>query len=464
LAAHGACAAIAAAALVFLALLALNLWNHQFYTDSAAAVLYYFGLPAALAAATLAMLFLSAPRRLAVALSLAASVPALYAAEFYIAWAHASRLEETAAARGAEVDRRKKIEVIAALRQAGVPAYPATRAKDLLIEGEDGVRRSPLAVGGREFLPLAGVPERTIVACNESGRWLVYRSDRHGFRNPPEAWTRTPALALVGDSFVHGDCVGSEDNLAALLGRRASVLNLGIAGFGPLSMLASVKEYLPALKPRTVLWFFFEGNDIADDLVRERRSPLLVSYLQPRFRQGLAERQDEISRHLAAYLDAHMAEAMSRIDHPYEEVIDHLKLRSLRESFGIDPLVLGATAEVNDDLFDLFRAALAEAKREIESWGGRLTFVYLPDSTRYFGADHRGPARERIRERVLAEAAGLWLPVVDVHLAFLAEPDPRALFQYPGSHYNEAGYRAVAAAVERTLCNVGVPMAAAGPR
>ena len=51
-----------------------------------------------------------------------------------------------------------------------------------------------------------------------------------------------------------------------------------MAGQGPLNTLATLKDYVPALKPKFVLWFFYEGNDVSD-LLYERQSPLLIRYL-----------------------------------------------------------------------------------------------------------------------------------------------------------------------------------------
>src|SRR5262245_26182995 len=68
-------------------------------------------------------------------------------------------------------------------------------------------------------------------------------------------------------------------------------LNLGIQGDGPLTMLATLREFGPILKPGIVLWCFFEGNDLGD-LIVERQSPLLRRYLTFGFTQRLFERQD----------------------------------------------------------------------------------------------------------------------------------------------------------------------------
>lgn len=451
--ARGAAAAvIVLAALVFIALLVLNLRNAHFYLGSVGDALYHFGLPALLAATVLAFLFLPAAWRAAAAISLATVVPALYGAELYLSLTLDSQLARAAAARGSAYDARSKLELIGDLRRGGVAAYPSTRAKDLLVDGPDGGSlHTPISVAGEALLPLANVPGRMIVSCNETGRWLVYRSDRHGFRNADEAWRR-PGVALIGDSFVHGDCVDQTATIAGQLGSgERQVLNLGTAGFGPLSMLASLKEYLPALAPPVVVWFFFEGNDLTKDLTRERRSALMKRYLQPGFSQNLAQRPGEITDFLAAYLDANLKDAMARVDHPAEALLDFLKLYLVRERFGLDPVSLGVVDGVSDADFDLFRQIVAEAQRTVAGWGGRLYFVYLPDSTRYLANAQNSRIRDHIRSRVLALVRGLSIPVIDGDAAFRASGDPMALFHYPGSHYNEAGYRTVARAVNQAL-------------
>lgn len=448
---------IIAAAAVFVALLWLNITNFGFYDDSLGDLLYFFAVPAIAAIAVLSMLFLPADRRIAAASCFIAIPPALYGAELYLTLASDDPREEIAAARGDALDTRSKLDVILQLRREGTDAYPTVRAKDLLIEGPGGRLVSPITLEGKPLLPLATVPDKTIVSCNEIGRWLIYRSDRHGFHNPTDAWAVPPRIVLVGDSFVHGDCVPSDANLGALLrDRYRAVINLGVPGFGPLSQLAALKEYASREAPPIVLWFFFEGNDLTKDLPREKRSQILMSYLRPGFDQGLATRREDMARSLAAYLDRHMEEAMGRVDHPHEALLDFLRLYHLRERFGLDAIGLGMVEGMADEAtFELYGAILEEATRAVASWGGQLFFVYLPDSTRYLSWHRHMRIRDVIRSRVLGIAARFGLPTIDVHQAFAAQ-DPNDLFYYPGSHYNEAGYRLVAETIAREIDRLAV--------
>ncbi len=438
---------IVAAAVVNLALLALNVGNRAYYVDSISGILYHFAVPAALAVGLLAALRLPRPWRRALALSLVAVVPALYATEAYLMF----RTQAPKDGAGTAFDRRSKLEVVLDLRRRGIDAYPAMRAKSILVDGPDGTAVS--ALGGDGLLPLANLPGKRVVGCNENGRWMVYDSDEHGFHNPPGAWTAWPVrVALIGDSFTEGNCLRSDRNIAAhLRDRFGAVLNLGISGFGPLCDLAAVKEELPAVRPKVVAWLYFEGNDLFKDLPEERRSRLLMSYLNDGFTQRLMAQHDEVAERFKAHLDAKLIEAMNRVDHPYETVLDFLQLYYLRGTFGLDPVGLGVVDPVDEDDYRIFAYVLKKARGTVEAWGGRFVFVYLPDSPRYVAAARDSRIRDRVRQRVLAIVAGLGIPVIDVHAAFAADSDPRALFVFPGSHYNATGYRVAADAIARGI-------------
>ena len=68
-------------------------------------------------------------------------------------------------------------------------------------------------------------------------------------------------IAVIGDSFAQGACVPSARNAVALIRKSyPNILNLGSGGNGPLLELASLKEFAAPLKPRIVLWFYFEND------------------------------------------------------------------------------------------------------------------------------------------------------------------------------------------------------------
>ena len=87
-------------------------------------------------------------------------------------------------------------------------------------------------------------------------------------------------MILIGDSFVEGDCVKAEEslngNISELTGNK--IITLGIGGSGPLFYLARIREYANRLKPKKIIWFHYEGNDIRN-LYYEKQSSILLNYL-----------------------------------------------------------------------------------------------------------------------------------------------------------------------------------------
>lgn len=406
------------------------------------------GLPCLLFPVLVFSLRTGLENRLVAALCILASIGSLYLAEAYLEYQN-----DRARLLRSDVDRRSKIDVIMQLRGQGIEAYPVMRAKTLLEPAPDGKLRSELGDDG--FLPLASLPGSRVVSCNESGQWLVYDSDRHGFNNPDKAWDRAPPTALLlGDSFAHGSCVPQDRSIAAdLIRGRIPAISLGVSGFGPLSMLAALREYGAALHPPYVFWLFFEGNDLTEDLPFERNAPALTAYLdEPLHRQNLIGRSGEVSERLKAYLDRKLIEAMARFDNPQEKLLDFLQLYHLRERFGLGALSLGLAghAELNEQAA-YFERVLSQADRDAQAWGGRLVFVYLPESARFFAARQNGKLRLRLHDLALGAARKLDLPVIDIAGSFAQDTDPARFFVYPGSHYNEAGYERVAREIEDFL-------------
>ncbi|HEY7786543.1 MAG TPA: GDSL-type esterase/lipase family protein [Pyrinomonadaceae bacterium] len=88
--------------------------------------------------------------------------------------------------------------------------------------------------------------------------------DRNGFRNEYEI--EQAPVVLVGDSFVEGVLVPQNALVSSELKRQLNVevANLGQSGYGPQQELAVVRRFASQLKPRLILWFFFEGNDLID--------------------------------------------------------------------------------------------------------------------------------------------------------------------------------------------------------
>jgi len=341
-------------------------------------------------------------------------------------------------------DSRTRGQVIQSLRDNGHDAYPAVFPIALLRHKDD---RTKSALG--DLLPLGGVSNVTTVACNETGEYLVYRSDEFGFHNPSGLWGRKDIdIVAVGDSFAQGHCVPSHKNFIALIRQRyGGTLSLGNSGNGPLAMLAGIREYVPKLRPKVVLWFYYEENDVSEDLPIESRSPILMKYLDSEYSQHLMERQTEIDRRVKAWLVG-MGRSMPRSVNPPPRVgeigrfvlSDLVLLRTLRNALNVQ--VGPVRAYVS-----LFKDIVSEARKTVENSGGRLYLVNLPGKRRYMNMTGRLSQNLR-RDRVFSALSELGVPIIDMVPVFEAQRNPHLLFVF---HYTEEGNRLVASRVLKSL-------------
>lgn len=388
---------------------------------------------ALLGVAALFLLCLRLPlaARISLSVTLLSAGLGLYAMEGVLRWQNDSRVRYAAAKLGNRYDSRMRLEVLQDLRHSGVEAWPLVFPAD-----STGREASP------SLYPLGGISNVTTIHCNETGPYLIYRSDEHGFQNPPGVWN-LPGLdvALVGDSFAQGNCVASEDNAAARI--RAifpATLNLGMEGNGPLSELAGIREFLPELRPRQVVWVFCAANDLVFDLPREKTDPILMKYLEPPFRQGLRGRQEEVDAILKQRVSALIDEQTMlrrKSQASWDQFQGWLRLRMLRHSVGLrlTPRKPSAGADL-----ELLRRVLQEARDSVSSWGGQLYFVYLP-SQEVFLDPKFARENEAERQSILRILEELNISLIDLLPAFQAQKDPNGFYAIAGAHYNPQGYQ-----------------------
>ena len=206
---------------------------------------------------------------------------------------------------GIAFDTRTPLEVYFDLRKTDPDAFPFVSPASFLKSKEMNVKNLPLS-------PLAGASQKTTIYCNESGSYVIYESDEHGFNNSYGIFSQPIDLLLIGDSFTQGACVAPDQNINGhLRNHDQNSINLGMASNGPLLELATLKEYGPSLKPETVLWLYFEGNDLID-LDREN-IPFLLQYLAPHFSQHLLDRQSEIDSIVYEYVKYKEAEFSKKL-------------------------------------------------------------------------------------------------------------------------------------------------------
>lgn len=287
------------------------------------------------------------------------------------------------------------------------------------------------------LVPLGGISNHRITVPWSWGGTSEFLTDPYGFNNPPGQWQNGATLAL-GDSFTWGWDVPAGAGLVDQVRRRLGgpLVNLGCGGNGPLRELGGLLEYGPLIRPKLVLWVYFEGNDLQGNLPQEIADPVLARYLnEDGFTQGLSAGNADkdaalvelVRRRQSAPTPTAPLAAAAGLE--WRRV---LVLNALRERLGIQ-LNYPQTA------LDTFGRILAKAKATTESWGGRLVLVVIPDEKRYLGLPAAMDAGFYYR-RLVRSVDGLGIPVIDGAQPLERAGSPRRFYR---GHFTEEGYRLV---------------------
>jgi len=88
--------------------------------------------------------------------------------------------------------------------------------------------------------------------------------DAQGFPNP--GVPRSAGWVVVGDSFAHEAATpeGKEWITALRESVKGDLYDMAVNGWGPACEYRALRDYGLPLKPRVVVWSFFEGNDLRD--------------------------------------------------------------------------------------------------------------------------------------------------------------------------------------------------------
>lgn len=320
--------------------------------------------------------------------------------------------------------------------------------------------RDEMTVRGRAVLPLGNVSSEVLLGAPEMGEWRKYVTDEHGFRNPHGLFSQAPIDILVlGDSFAVGESVRDGENIADRLRENfPKTINLGLGDNGPLMELASLREYGAMTRPKRVIWFFYEGNDIPQ-ITQEAELPILKKYLErDDFKQDISAIQSEVDLQLRAMVKkrfnafkhrsswSRFLEASAGFPNKF---FDILYFRELRRAVGISEApALRVRHDGRPDQLEIFASVAAAIQRECEKLNAKLTFVYLPEWLTFRIGERQD------RAPVLSIIRSLKIPMVDGIQVFRRGRD--ALDYYPlryHGHFTPEGHRAIAKALLDHLGN-----------
>lgn len=301
------------------------------------------------------------------------------------------------------------------------PAFTTKRMNDEL-----GITRLDQAV-------LGGLPSRNVVMCVSNGKPVFYKADRFGFNNPDELYEAPVDTIVIGDSFVEGHCLDRDQSMVGRLrARRPHSIGLGMRGSGPLFELALLGRFALPLRPRTIVFAFFEGNDWEN-----LRAEMTQSWLRP----ALTPNADFGSTDLPPVMIDRMTAVIDR----WRRLRPSLWGVIWRNNFARNFVALNHSARLLGLAYPKvardepgFVSILARAKSLASQSGARLILVYIPQVDRYEGFIDQQFVYDRLRERVLRGAAQTGIETIDLAEEFDRHSNPAELFA-PDAHLSEAG-------------------------
>ena len=302
-----------------------------------------------------------------------------------------------------------------------------------------------------ELFPLSGVSNATTVFCKEGPEFSIYKSDRYGFNNPDDNWDNKVDYLFIGDSFAQGACVDEGKDIASqlrlLTGKKT--LTLGMAGNGPLTELASLKEYVSDIKVKNIFWVYFERNDL-DDLKKEKKNKVLIKYLNDNFSQQLKNKQIKIDSLIKKIiLDEKKKLASNNLKGEYlknENVFQSIiRLKIVRDKLALD-------RGLNFEIDPLFEKIIVHAKNFAELNKSNFYFIYLPDKESY-KAHNLEKKNLYKKDEILNILKKNSINIIDIQsLLFAKEKDPISLFaERIYGHYSADTYSKIAKIIKNYL-------------
>ena len=298
--------------------------------------------------------------------------------------------------------------------------------------------------------PLSGKSNVETIYCNEIGYYSRYKSDRYGFNNPDIEWDKKKInFVFLGDSMVHGACVNEENTFTGNLRKKSidgGIINLGQGGFGPLSILAVIKEYIIKYQNiDNVIWIYYEGNDLSD-LNFEMKSNTLRKYLQDEdYEQNLIAKQGIINE----IIENRINQSFERIEGKYFETIDeeindnyskkkrvlfsqYIKLYHIRQ-------IIFKHKNEYIDLKD-FEIVTNNIVNSLKKNNVNLYFVYLENYGRY--KKNPGICPNCSHKKDILNIVNKYnIKLIDTGKFFKNHKNPMALIPYQTQgHFTEEGY------------------------
>jgi hypothetical protein len=340
-------------------------------------------------------------------------------------------------------------------------SHPTNRLDPELLH----ITRGHTRVRLREQTPGDIVVTRCLGWTTTSGPEYEIIYDRNGFRNTRDR--DDVDIAVIGDSFLE---VGKDSELLpAFLERllQVPVANLGQSHYGPQQELAVLRRFAVPLRPKAVVWAFFEDNDLKDvhryNRNRQKWAEILRAH-QSLWMRSFTRNALLAMQKLVVRCDPMPIGRSGRLQTAGGETRMHF--------WGHSPQPLSRR---DLDALEQVRLVFQEAYALSREHRFHLLVLFVPGKFRVYHGLIRCEPDSECQDWVindLPERLGRMLTEVSPAIGYLdltttlTAEARKGVLVYPldDTHWSPEGTRVAATAVSETLARTGVPESPAGQR
>lgn len=352
---------------------------------------------------------------------------------------------EKAQEQGLDFDERDLLQVIKDYEDNLFPNFNP----GLLIQEnfyKEGIHTSE----GVKIFPISGISDSKIIFTNDNGYYPIIQTDSYGFSNEKNLYDNDKVdIVLVGDSYAEGLSVYQKNSVASNLNNSGfTTINLAKAGNGPLTKLASIKEYASAISPDYIIWFFC-SNDL-NILKYEMDSNILEKYLiNPKFTQHLITRQDYVDEAVKIYISNKIMG--KNIDKDFQSI-------NLKSGMSIEKVVgIVRLAEIRNYIYKFIKnifsndyqdmeKIILNGNNEISKWEGKLYVVYVPSFSELENNN------TNMRDEIYNISKELNIETIDFYNELQKSENYKLFFPFEiEGHYNIQGYKLLSDLIIRNI-------------
>ena len=233
---------------------------------------------------------------------------------------------------------------------------------------------------------------------------------------------------------------------------------MGLGGSGPLEQLAILKEYLKLAKPKNIIYFYYEDNDLKDLALPVNLN--LQEYIDHQnFSQNIALKQNIIDYYVLQnfrnkikveknnnYFHSDFQSQIKKKD-LLKSILRLVEVRQILNNFLDQNIYLSKNNIVEHNTLVKFEKVFYEIKRYVHDNNAELIVVYLPSYRSFNNIFFDYSIKNKIKTIFNKEKYFL-----DIERIFKESGDPKQYFPFRFyGHYNNEGYKLISTKIIEIL-------------